>query len=88
MSKYQPLADYLSATPPDTVSLTFERLEREILRADIPPSARCDRKCWQNYAGPSGKAQSQAWQRVGWRVQAVDLDAETVSFARGVPDER
>ena len=88
MPKYQPLADYLSASPADTVSLTFDRLEQEILRGGLPPSARYDRKWWQNYAGPGGKAQTQAWQRVGWRVQAVDLDAETVTFTRCVPGRR
>ena len=77
-SRYQPLAAYLAALPPETttVTLPFAAVER-IVRRSLPASA------WvlDWWSHPRLRA---VWRAVGWRVQSVDRigGQMTVTFER------
>ena len=80
-SKYQPLADYLAALPPETeaVSLSFAAVER-IVRKPLPSSAWLSD--WWSYP-----RQAAVWRSVGWRRRSVGRveGRPTITFER-VPD--
>ena len=78
--RYKPLTTYLTASPHPLVRLRFSELER-ILGASLPASARAHRPWWAN----SSHSQAMSWLAVGWRVDAVDLRGETVTFRRTGP---
>ena len=69
--KYQPLADYLVALPPETetVTLTFAAIEA-LLGAPLPRSAY-RQTFWANARGPNGTSQARAWQGAGWRAAGL-----------------
>ena len=83
---YARLAAYLAAqraAEVARVTLPFATLEATILAHPLPPSAR-SREHHRHWWRANG-AQPYAWEgwlSVGWRVEAVDLAAETVTFAR------
>jgi hypothetical protein len=52
-----------------------------IIGAGLPASARSYRAWWSNETAPA-RSQSDVWQAAGWRVQAVNLTAEHVTFTR------
>ena len=54
-----------------------------ILRRPLPASARRPRAYHQWWRGGGDIHAWEGWLRVGWRVEAVDLAGETVTFARG-----
>ena len=83
-NKYQPIADWLSTQPRDTVNCTFADLE-EVLGQPLPPSARIHRAWWANGGITTHHVQAEAWLREGWMVDTVDLYAETVRFMRRLP---
>jgi DNA-binding transcriptional regulator YiaG len=87
-TKYYPLYEYLQARSgrDDPVELTFAALEA-ILDTSLPPAARRWRSWWAN-ATTTGRIQAAAWMEAGYHVDAVDLDAETVTFARARPPYR
>ena len=65
-SRYQPLADFLAAQPPETDSVTLTLAElAQILGQPLPPSAST-RAWWGNH--PSSR-RAPAWLAVGWRTQ-------------------
>ena len=76
--KYQPLADYLAAQSGDSLTLTFREIE-QLVRGDLPSGART--RLWWSNAFP-GAAPSWGWRSVGWRVVAVDLRRQMVTFVR------
>jgi len=81
-SKYQPLADYLLALPPETtrITLTLTAIEA-ILGVPLPASAGV--RSW--WTGRSERdAHRRAWRAVGWFVAAVTLrhGVEAVTFTR------
>jgi hypothetical protein len=78
--KYAALAPYLAAQQWPTVRMSFVAVEA-IIGAGLPASARSYRAWWSNETAP-GRSQSDAWQAAGWRVQAVNLTAEHVTFTR------
>ena len=84
--QYARLAAYLAAqraAEVARVTLPFAALEATILAHPLPPSARSrehHRRWWQ-----AGGAQVYAWEgwlSMGWRVEAVDLAAGSVTFTR------
>ena len=86
---YARLGDYLAAQPAgvDELTLPFAAIEALVGRA-LPLSARTPRRAWSWWAN-AGRYPSawDGWVRVGWRVAAVDLAGEAVTFARrGVGD--
>lgn len=85
MAKYDPLTAFLQRQPvhTDRVRMSFQRLE-EILGDTLPPSAHSDRTWWGNTVNRT-RVQAHAWLYAVWRVEAVDLDRELVTFARGRP---
>ena len=78
--KYYPLQLHLAAQPGDAITLTFTQIE-QIIGAPLPPSAYV-RTWWANQRGQRGHSPARAWQGAGWRVQAADMPARTVTFTR------
>lgn len=79
MGKYQALADWLSAQPGARIACSIAELDA--LVAELPPSARTDRTWWGNTTNRT-RVQAHAWLGAGWRVEAVDLVKERVTFVR------
>jgi len=82
---YAPLAAYLAAQAAvgvRCVTVSFATVEATLLQRPLPASARA-RAWWWRASGRYPQAWY-GWLRVGWRVAAVDLAAETATFARGV----
>lgn len=79
MSKYEVLAKYLQelAERQREVTLSFKELE-EVLRFELPPSARKRRSWWAN-SGDHAQAR-EGWLRAGWVVENVDLEGKNVTF--------
>ena len=83
--KYQPLAAYLAALPPETATaaLSFAEIEA-LLGAPLPRSARTP-QFWTNVRQHwGGSAQARAWRRAGWRVAGVRWEPRppVVTFER------
>src|SRR4051812_19827995 len=78
-----------AATGERRVTLTFATLEGAILHGLLPPSARDAHRGrdWWHQGGKAAHAW-EGWVRAGWRVEAVDLAGETVTFIRGGTGER
>ena len=87
--KYSALYRHLlSACPAPEWRTTFGEVE-SILGFRLPDSARLHRPWWSNSKKGSGHSHALAWQAAGWQTREVDIDAETLVFARstGVPLE-
>ena len=81
--KYAPLYRHLlSAHPEPEWRTTFGEVEA-VLGFPLPDSARLHRLWWSNSRKGSGHSHALAWQAAGWRTREVDLEAETLVFARG-----
>ncbi|WP_425145798.1 DUF7662 domain-containing protein [Deinococcus sp.] len=76
--KYAPLAAFLR-TASSPCLLSFSRIE-EVLSGPLPPSARKYHPWWND--GSATHSQAKAWLEVGWRVQAVNLRDQNVTFIR------
>jgi hypothetical protein len=84
IGKYDPLKDWLLNQPGDRLTLSFEDIEDEDrIGAELPKSAREYRPWWGNEAKP-GSRQCRAWLDTGWKVDAVDLSKEVVTFMRNI----
>lgn len=82
---YAPLAAYLVARANAGVryvTLPFDSIEKTLLQRPLPSPARAEARWWQ-VPGHAPQAWY-GWLRVGWRVAAVDLGGETVTFVREV----
>jgi DNA-binding transcriptional regulator YiaG len=80
-SKYQPLLEYLREC--DRVEVTLTLAEIEALMQDrLPDSARNKRSWWSNRR--KGALQASAWMEAGYRVEAVDLDEQRVTFKKAI----
>ena len=80
--KYAPLYHHLLSTRPEREwRTTFGELEA-ILGFRLPDSARLHRPWWSNSKKGSGHSHALAWQAAGWRTTKVDIEAETLVFAR------
>lgn len=84
-SKYEALADLLTAQPACTreVTLSFHQVE-ELLGAKLPESAFTYREWWGNQADTSNRPQAKAWMKAGFEVDAVTQDKSngSVRFRR------
>lgn len=82
MSKYDPLARYLSEQKAESVTLRFGKIN-ELVEGGLPQSAFDHRPWWANrYDGKD--AQNLGWQSVGWETKDVDMKRESVTFIRVV----
>lgn len=81
VGKYDALADHLSLVPADQLDITMSFAEVDRIVGGLPPSAYEIRQWWAN----DSKVEARAWRSAGWHVdkQGVDLNAQTVRFARG-----
>ena len=79
MSKYEPLPQFLASARGTTHRLSFREIER-ILGFKLPKSAYQHEAWWSNNA--TGHSHAQAWLKVGWRTEAVDLVERKVTFQR------
>jgi DNA-binding transcriptional regulator YiaG len=77
-SRYYLLYNYLRHSEADEVQFSFAQIEA-LLGTGLPPSARAKRAWWSNRA--SG-AQAAAWMTTRYRVVAIDLQAESVTFRK------
>jgi len=65
LSRYQPLADFLAAQPPETDSVMLTLAEvAQIVGQPLPPGAST-RGWWGNQPA---SAQARAWLAAGWRT--------------------
>jgi CBS domain-containing protein len=80
-SRYAPLANYLQSIPPDEdkAEMTFKDIEL-FIGGRLPRYAREHRSWWANDS--IGHVQSQQWLWAGWRVSAVNMPGERVTFTR------
>lgn len=78
--KYDVLERFLSGVPERRVTLSFQRIE-DVIGDLLPAGARGDHTWWANTRNPD-RVQARAWLAAGWRVEAVDLERESVSFVR------
>ena len=60
---------------------TFGEIEA-VLGFRLPNSARLYRPWWSNSKHGSGHSHALAWQAAGWRTREVDIETETLVFAR------
>lgn len=79
--RYTALADLLQSLPGgiDTVPLTFDQIE-EVIKTDLPPSARNHRAWWANDS--VGHSHSQLWLDAGWRTTYINLSEGRITFSR------
>lgn len=83
MSKYAPLATYLSKSGRETLSMSFAEIER-IIGADLPPSAFKHRPWWSN--NPSNSVITYAWLEAGYLTEQVDMAGQTLVFRKSPQD--
>jgi|LauGreDrversion4_2_1035121.scaffolds.fasta_scaffold1152550_1 hypothetical protein len=77
MGKYEPLAQFLSASQAEEQPLRFSEVE-QMLGKPLPSSAFQYREWWAN----QNRSQSKSWMDAGWQVWSVDLGGERVVFRR------
>jgi hypothetical protein len=77
MGKYDALGFWLEGRDSNSVELSFGRISDIV--GGLPPSAYSIRQWWAN----DSKVQGRAVRAAGWHVDAVDLNAQRVTFARG-----
>lgn len=79
--RYAALADWLQSQPGkvDQVQLSFNQVE-EIIKTDLPASARNHRAWWANDA--VGHSHSQLWLEAGWRTTYINLSEGKITFSR------
>lgn len=77
-TKYQPLADFLSKSNKEDITLTFSDIEK-ILGFNLSPSARKHRPSWANN---SQEALSWGWMPVGYESYAIDMKNEIAHFRK------
>ena len=81
--KYAPLYRHLLSSHREPEwRTTFGEIEA-ILGFRLPDSARLHRPWWANSKKGSGHSHALAWKAAGWRTREVDIEAETLVFARG-----
>lgn len=79
--KYAPLYRHLLAMSGPDWRTSFAEVEA-VLGFRLPDSARLHRPWWANSAKGNGHSHALAWQAAGWKTGRIDLDAETLVFAR------
>ena len=79
MTKYAPLATHLRNSGQETVSLTFEDIER-IIGAELPSSASNYRAWWSN--NPTNNVMTHSWLAAGYKTANVDMAGRTLEFRK------
>jgi hypothetical protein len=84
MSKYDALSNWLRKQTGDLVPVLFDDIEDEDrIGVKLPLAARERREWWGNeISRDSRHVQCRAWLKAGWKVEKVNLGAETVVFTR------
>lgn len=80
MSRYAPLANFLTRQKRDHWDASFAEVEAA-LGAPLPASAYRHQAWWANQSG-AGHSQTHGWRSVGWRTAALDLANRRVRFER------
>jgi hypothetical protein len=80
VAKYDRLSQWLTSLPTDEVSVSFAQLE-EVLGFTLPESARTWMSWWENERLPV-RSQCKAWARAGFQTQKLNLERQTVVFAK------
>ena len=83
MSKYEGLTDHLRRSKTDRWTASFAEIER-LIDGKLPQSAKYYPAWWAN----QNRAQSLAWESVGWRTAGVDLERRTATFEKLNSDRR
>jgi hypothetical protein len=82
---YRPLGRYFRALTTDSITLSFQEIER-ILGAKLQGVARRSKTFWQNSnparPQPDGHWWAYEWMNAGWREESVNLEDEVVTFHR------
>jgi hypothetical protein len=78
-STYDPLSAYLTRQPGPTCVLAFREIEERLGRA-LPPAASARRDWWSNY--PAHPQAYHGWLAAGWRMAAVDVARQRVTFQK------
>ena len=79
MSKYDPLYDYLSASPHDELNMTFDDIE-DILGSRLPDSAYRYPEWWSN--NNQTHVQTNSWLEAGYHTKHVDIPRKSLVFYR------
>jgi hypothetical protein len=79
-SKYQTLAEFLSARAEDRWTASFDQVE-QVLGFELPESARRHRPWWANQ-NKMNHSQTKGWMAAGWLVDDISLEQERVTFVR------
>ena len=80
--KYAPLYRHLVSIPASPEwRVTFGEVE-SILGFRLPDSARLYRPWWSNQNKGAGHSHALSWHAAGWKTREVDLEEETLVFAR------
>jgi hypothetical protein len=84
MSKYDVLGDRLRRQPGDRIVTVFQDIEDEDrVGVKLPMTARHRREWWGNEVSRDSRhVHCLVWLKAGWKVDEVDLTAETVVFVR------
>ena len=77
-SSYGPIGTHLAAESGREATLGFAEIE-SIIGRTLPASAHRHRAWWAN---TDTHSQALTWLSAGWKVEAADLDAKTVTFVR------
>lgn len=80
MSKYEPLAQFLSGLADEKWNASFADVEK-VLGFALPKSAYQYPAWWANQSG-DGHSQKSGWYDAGWRTAAVDIAKREVVFER------
>ena len=78
MSKYTRLAEHLRTHQANAWRASFVEIE-DLLRTNLPPSARKYAEWWSN---GGGRTQTRAWVDAGFKTCELDMSRQTVLFRR------
>lgn len=82
-SKYEALAEYLSAQPGTALPMTFAQVKAIV--GELPASAWERREWWSNYTGFTHSRHG--WLAAGWKTAKVDMQAQRLVFVRMRPTQ-
>jgi len=81
MSKYEALPQFLGQMDQAVRRMSFGEIE-SVLGFKLPKSAYKHEAWWSN--NETGHSHAQAWLKLGWRTEAVDLTRRQVTFRRSL----
>jgi hypothetical protein len=81
VSKYQPLADYLSGLQQDHVQMSFAQIER-VAKLTLPKAAYDHSAWWANSRTRDSHGWAHLWLQAGWESCKLDLPHRLIEFRR------